>query len=350
MAPFRVRAGGLAALALVAGALATAAPAGAATVRLDSGTTTLRLDPATARSLDALGVSVSALRPARASGGGIAFPVSGGRIDPATAAGRIDHRGGLQLRSDRARVPLRAPRLSIGDRRSTLSVRIGRDRLHAFTLALSRAEVTRDGFGTDVSGVAVRLSRKGAAALNAAFQTRAFERGLAIGTATVRTTPAQLAFDGGATALALDPGTAQALTGLGIAVAPAAPASARPDGSLAFPITRGRVDADTLAGTIRHSGGLTFSRGATAVTVSDFVIDTAPDPKLTAEAAGDRLDLLALDLGGLTRELSGRTVSLGGIGATLAPPAAAALNAAFGTTAFRAGLPIGTATVTAEGV
>jgi hypothetical protein len=348
MAAPRVRAGGLAALALVAGALAAAAPAGAATVRLDSGTTTLRLDAGTARALDALGVSVSALRPARAGGGGIAFPVSGGRIDPATAAGRIDHRGGLLLRSDRARVRLRAPRLSIGDRRSTMSVRIGRDRLHAFTLALSRAEVTRDGFGTDVSGVAVRLSRKGAAALNAAFGTRAFERGLAIGVASVRTTPAQLAFDGGATALALDPGTAQALTGLGIAVGPAAPATARPDGSLAFPITRDRVDADTLAGTIRHSGGLTFSRGATAV--SDFVIDTAPDPKLTAEAAGDRLDLLALDLGGLTREIRGRAVTLGGIGATLAPPAAAALNAAFGTTAFQAGLPIGTATVAAEGV
>ena len=70
---------------------------------------------------------------------------------------------------------------------------------------------------------------------------KAFKRGLRVGTATVKAAPAQVAFTGGATSLALDPGTAQALTSLGITAAPAAPATANPDGSLAFPITGGKV-------------------------------------------------------------------------------------------------------------
>ena len=328
-------------------ALAVAAPAGAATVKLAGGSTTLRLDAGTAKALKGLGVSVTPITPAKAGSKGVSFPITGGTIDPATAAGTITHSGGLQLRAGATRVRLTSFTIGV-DATPSLSVKVGAARLHAFTLALAKAKVTRAGLGTRVTGVAVKLSAKGAAALNKAFGVKAFSRGLRIGTATVNATPGQIAFTGGATSLALDPGAAQALATLGISAAPAAPATARSDGSLAFPITGGKVDAKSLAGSITHSGGLTLSRGATTVTVTDFTIETAPAPKLTALLGTARFDLATLDLSAAKVATSERTVTVGPVTAKLTKAAADALNQAFGTTAFAEGLSIGTATVAAS--
>jgi hypothetical protein len=326
-------------------ALAVAAPAGAATVNLAGGSTTLKLDAGTAKALDGLGVSVTPIKPAKAGSKGISFPITGGSIDPATAAGTIEHGGGLQLRAGSTRVRLTSFTIGV-DRTPAISVKAGKARLTAFSLSLAKAKVARAGLGTTVSGVAVKLSAKGAAALNRAFGVKAFKRGLRVGTATVRATPGQIAFTGGATALTLDPGAAQALASLGISAAPAAPATANTDGSLAFPITGGRVDAKSLAGSITHSGGLTLTKGATAVTVSDFTIETAPAPKLTALLGTTRFDLATLDLSAARVATSGRTVTVGPVAAKLTKAAADGLNQAFGTTAFAEGLTIGAATVT----
>ncbi len=327
-----------------AGALGLTAPAHAATVELGSGSTKLKLDRGTARALDALGVSVSPVSPARAAGGSIRFPISGGAINPATGAGVIEHSGALQLRAGTTRVRLVDPRIAVG-KRARLSVRVGGKRLHAFLLSLRHAKVTRRGLDTRISRVGVVLSAKGAAALNQAFGVHAFARGLRIGTATVNAKPAQLAFRGGSTALALDPGTAAALTSLGVTAAPAAPATARADGSLVFPITGGKVDIKTLAGAIRHSGGITLSKGSTQVTVERFVIETAPSPKLTAAVGNARIDLATLELSAAQTSVNGRRVRVSGVVAKLTQGAADALNQAFQTNAFAAGLTIGTATV-----
>lgn len=345
----RIRAGLTAGAALAAAAVA-AAPASAATVSLDGGSTTLRLNPVTAKALDTLGVAATPIRPARAGRSGLTFPITGGRIDPATGAGRYAHSGGLQLRGHGTTVRLRNFQINAG-RRNTIVVRVGGKRLSAFAISLANARVSRPGFGTTVRNVRVTLSRQGAAALNAAFGVHAFRRGLPIGTATVRAKPAQIALKGDATSLALDAGAAAALTSLGVTVAPVGPATANADGSIAFPITGGKVNLSTLAGTIPHSGGLSFTAGATTVTVRDFIIDTAPTPKLTARLGNDRVDLLTLDLAGLQRSVSGRrTVTLSGVVAKLTDGAAAALNGAFGVSAFAGGLTIGTATVRAQAV
>lgn len=332
------------ALTVVAlGALAVSAPAGAATVGLGGGSTTLKLDRGAAQALASLGVKVTPISPAKAGSKGVTFPVTGGRIDPASAAGRINHSGGLQLRAGSTRVRLTSFVIRVG-KSPTLSVKVGKARLTAFTLALGSAKVTRAGLGTNVTGVVVKLSSKGAAALNGAFGVHAFTRGLRIGTASVKATPSQIAFTGGATTLALDPGTGQALASLGVSAAPAAPATAGASG-LAFPITGGVVDAKTLAGSIAHSGGLTLTKGATAVTVTDFGIETSPTPKLTAALGSARFDLATLDLSAAKTTVSGRTVTVGPVTAKLTKAAADALNQAFGTTAFAEGLTIGTATV-----
>jgi hypothetical protein len=326
-------------------ALVVAAPASAASVKLSGGSTTLKLDAGAARALQGLGVSVTPIGPAKAGSKGISFPITGGTLDPATAVGTIRHGGGLQLRAGATRVRLTSFTIGV-DKTPSLSVKAGKTRLTAFSLSLAKAKVSRAGLGTNVSGVAVRLSAKGAAALNKAFGVHAFTRGLRIGTATLRAVPGQIAFTGGDTSLALDPGTAQALTSLGTAAAPAAPATANPDGGLAFPITSGKVDAKTLAGSIAHSGGLTLTKGSTSVTVSDFVIETAPAPKLTALLGTTRFDLASLDLSAIKATVSGRTVTAGPVTAKLTKAAADGLNQAFGTTAFAEGLAIGTATVT----
>jgi hypothetical protein len=136
----------------------------------------------------------------------------------------------------------------------------------------------------------------------------AFQRGLRIGTATVRVRPGELSFTAAARrsrSIRRRPGADR----LGVSVAPAAPASAAEDGAIAFPITEGKVNARTLAGSNLAQRGLTFSAGATSVTVTDFVIETAPAPKLTAALGGARVDLLTLDLGGLNRKADGRDVT-----------------------------------------
>jgi hypothetical protein len=147
----------------------------------------------------------------------------------------------------------------------------------------------------------------------------------------------------GTTTLALDKGAVDALTSLGIAAAPLAPANAGGTG-LAFPITTGRVDAATLAGTIRHTGGLSLTRGATRVELRNFVIDTKRSV-LTARAGSARLAILDLDLSAVKVASRGRKLTVSGVSATLTKGAADALNGAFATHAFAKGLKLGTAVV-----
>jgi hypothetical protein len=156
-----------------------------------------------------------------------------------------------------------------------------------------------------------------------------------------------LSLNGEQTVLALDPGTADVLTENKIEVAPVDPASAGDDG-IAFPITGGEVDSETLGGTIDHSGGLAFSAGGSEVELTEFVVDTAAGTLTATTPDGAELVTLDLDLSGLERtdEQSGAIVA-SGIKATLSRDAAAALNEAFGVELFEGGLAIGDVTVTA---
>jgi hypothetical protein len=329
----------------VGATLLVASPAGAATVALSGGETRLTLSKGAAAALSDLGVAVAPTGKARVRSGAIAFPVTGGRIDPATAAGRVTHGGGIRLRAGATRVRLSDFTITVG-RSAAISARVdGGARLTAFRLDLSRARVFRDGLDTVAGRVGVRLSPVAARALNRAFGVSAFKGGLRLGTARVTATPSQIAFAGGRTDLALDAGVASALTTLGVTPGVTAGATANADGSIGFPITAGRVDARSLAGTIDHAGGLTLTAGATVVTLSDFRIDTRGAQLLGKVNGSALVPLLALDLSGPNVAIAGRDVTVGGVRATLTQGAADALNAAFGTTAFAPGLVIGAATV-----
>jgi hypothetical protein len=163
--------------------------------------------------------------------------------------------------------------------------------------------------------------------------------------AEATTDGAELVLTGESTTLALDEATAGVLTDNGVEVAPVDPATAGDEG-IAFPITGGTVEAESLAGTIEHSGGLVFSAGGTELEVTDFVIDTT-DGVLTATAGGDQIPLLAVDLTALERSDDSGTIVLEGIATSLSAEAAIALNDTFGVDIFEEGIPIGTVTVRA---
>jgi hypothetical protein len=324
------------------------APAAQAGADVSGGSTQLRLDSSTARVLTANGVTVTPVRPARAAGGSIAFPVTGGDVHPTYGSGTLEHSGGLTFRAAGKRLTLTDFTVRQTRSRGTLTAEAGGDRVPILTLNTRGSRVTRDGFGTRVRGVRATLSGPAAKALNATFGVKLFKRGLTIGTLDETIEPAEALWSGGSTALALDPGAAGALGSLGISAEPIGPATAE-NGGLAFPITSGNSNLETLAGTIRHSGGIALVRGATRVELTRFAIQVDDAPDLTALVGGQRVSILSLDVSGLTRAADGRTVTLGGVKASLTAAAAGALNQAFATDAFKEGLVLGTATVTAEG-
>ena len=193
-----------------------------------------------------------------------------------------------------------------------------------------------------------KLALAAGAALSATLALTTSGGALASGTHqtdSARAGATYVAFTGGATTLALDPGTAQALTDNGISVAPASEARVNTNG-IAFPIQGGLLNAKTLAGKITHSGGLTFTAGGQDLTIRDFTINTAKKT-LTAfvDEAGVRLTVLDLKLGKATVKVTRTRTVVSNVKAVLDPAAADALNAYYSTTLFQGGLKIGTATV-----
>ncbi len=148
----------------------------------------------------------------------------------------------------------------------------------------------------------------------------------------------------GTTTLALDKGAADALTSLGIAVAPIGNAKAGEAG-IAFPITNGKLNAKTYAGSIKHTGGLRLSRGETVVDLRNFTVRIDDAPDLTALAGDMRASIADLDLADAEIKATKKTLSVGNVTVALSELGANSLNAAFQTDAFKPGLVLGTAAV-----
>jgi len=171
---------------------------------------------------------------------------------------------------------------------------------------------------------------------------------------------ASVRLDGVRTSLTTDPVTTTVLFGAGIIPLPVAPTNVVPTADAArytFPITGGRVDAKTLAGSIRHSGGLLLAHRNgdntwTALGLTKFTINITKAPFLSAIVNGkDRAPIATLDLSGakITKFRShGRVfVRVANVGVTLNATATGAINTTFGT-ALPSTVPLGTATVLAR--
>lgn len=313
---------------------------------IGSGETAVKLRPAVAKLLTKNGVKVAPVKPAKVKSGAVVFPVTGGNLDPISAVGQIKHSGGLKFSAGKR--SLVARNFTIRTKAGILSGKVGGATVNLFKVDLKKAKITRPGLAVKVRGAVLSLTGASAAALNKTFKVRLFKPGLVIGTAVVNVVPSEvrLAASGG-TDLTLNPGTAQALTDLGVAAAPIGPAEALPSGAIRFPITGGRASTTTFAGAIRHSGGISLTAGPTTVELTDFTINVDADPDLTALVGGQRVSILSLDLTNLEASVTGRKIKLANVSADLTAAAAGALNAAFGVSAFTEGLNLGTASVNA---
>ena len=164
------------------------------------------------------------------------------------------------------------------------------------------------------------------------------------GTATAASPKVEV--EDGTTTLALDAGTASALTAAGIAVKPIGDAEAGSNG-ISFPVVGGWLTADPVGGRIHHLGGLRLRSADATVRLRNFVIRLDEDPDLLAYAGGpERVSIADLDLSQAQVSLTGNRLEASGVAVKLRADGAAALNAAFGLQ-LPAGLPLGTAAVDA---
>ena len=151
----------------------------------------------------------------------------------------------------------------------------------------------------------------------------------------------------GGTTLALDAGTAEALTSLGFTVGVLMPGKAT-DAGIRFPVTNGKVNRETLAGRIKHTGGLSLSRNGTTVELRNFWINIDEAPDLSAIVGDQRVSILDLDVSNIEVTKTKKAITIAGVQATLSEAAATALREAFDEPAFQPGLAVGTATVQAK--
>jgi hypothetical protein len=162
----------------------------------------------------------------------------------------------------------------------------------------------------------------------------------------------------GATTITLNTDTAAALTGITITPFNKAKGS-QATGAFKFPVTTGRVLADTSgdtptvkAATIKHVGGLRLSKDDKKVAIRNFWVSISDKgAKVTAQlVGGKRFDLATIE-GGSAPEFSGknnRTVTVKGVTLKLTKVAADALVATFGLDATQVteGTELGTADIT----
>jgi hypothetical protein len=158
------------------------------------------------------------------------------------------------------------------------------------------------------------------------------------------------------TTVELNTSTMAALTSLGVKVATTG--TAKLVGSdVTFPITSGYVEIHSnhnfkpgyIVGSVEHYGsGLTFSAGGKSLSVSDFVVDPGNSMLYASVGVTPDVPLLSLDGAAVKVSMSGSDVVLNGTVAKLTQTAASALDKTFGTTAVKAGLPLGTVHLVAD--
>jgi hypothetical protein len=175
---------------------------------------------------------------------------------------------------------------------------------------------------------------------------------------TVAQAPAQTAstktVSGGRLTVTLDTSFLQAVRSVGISPIRTRPANLR-HGVLTLPISVGSIDTTTGQIELVSSGGFAFTAGTTQVQLGNrfFTVLSGQQAVVSAMLSVNgntigRVALFDLQLPRLTLPLkpdANGDVTIGGIQFTLSDQIATALNTNFGTSAFTAGMPVGTATI-----
>lgn len=336
--------------------------------------TSVKIDAGTAEALKSLGVALAPSGSAsfEASTSTITFPITSGyaeihsdlNVKPGYIQGSIAHEGsGFSLSAGSTKVELSDFVVDPGN--SVLYGTVGgTPKVPLLSLDGTNVKVSMEGSNVVLQGTVAKLTDTAAGALNEAFNVSALKAGIPLGTvrlvakgdattydAVADKTARISRLDGKATNVTLDAGTAKALQSLGVAVAPIGTAKFdSATSTVSFPITGGfaAIHSDLgyqpgyIAGTVLHeASGLRFSNGNTSIDVTDFVVDPG-NSILTASSGGTfGIPLLALDGTNVKVSTEGSDVILQGTVAKLTATGAGALNATFGVSDFKEGLPLG---------
>jgi len=195
------------------------------------------------------------------------------------------------------------------------------------------------------AGLVVAACGGGSSGGNTASRSTAATSGTSSSTpATTTYVSAHATVIGKSTTVIVNPAISAALNHAGITVSAVAPATAKT--SLRFPVSGGQIVVATLAGTVDHSGGLTFKRSGKSVTLSNFVINTKTK-KLTATVGGQSMPIFNLNHA-RPKHVSRPhgIVVASNIKLTVTSQAATALNSDLGVSTFRTGMNFGIATLT----
>ena len=179
------------------------------------------------------------------------------------------------------------------------------------------------------------------------------------GSGVTDTVTAIPSLSGVGTSVALDAGTAAALTSLGVAIAPTGSATFdAATSTITFPITAGYAEIHSdksvqpgwILGSIDHAGsGFSLTAGSTKVELSDFVVDPGNSLLYGTVGGTPMVPLLFLDGTNVAVSMEDGNVVLDGTVAKLTDTAATALNQAFKVDAITAGTPLGVVNLVAKG-
>src|SRR5829696_491910 len=175
-------------LALSATAAQSAERHNGNTVALSGGKTWLKIDKGTAAALSDAGVKVEATGAAigpLAKHPYFAFPIVGGKVDKDPLGGRIVHSGGLAFSIGSERVEVRRFVIDLDRGVLTAEVAGAGQRIALLRLGAPKGGVEVGSERLVLRDVNAKLTAQAAAALNEAFDTELFEKGLLIGEAPV---------------------------------------------------------------------------------------------------------------------------------------------------------------------
>ena len=336
--------------------------------------TSVKIDAGTADALKSLGVALAPIGGATfdASTSTITFPITSGyaeihsdkNVKPGYIQGSIQHAdSGFSLTAGSTKVELSNFVVDPGN--SMLYGTVGgQPKVPLLFLDGTNVQIGTEGDNVVLQGTVAKLTDTAASALNKAFNVNAIKAGLPLGVvrlvakgspstydAAADQTARVSRLDGKTTSVTLDANTAKALQGLGVSVAPVGSATFNSATStVSFPITGGfaAIHSDLgykpgyIAGSVIHeASGLKFSKGSRSIEVTDFVVDPG-NSILTASSGGKSgIPLLFLDGSAVKVSMEGSDVVLQGTVAKLTGPGAAAMNATFGVSDFKEGLPLG---------
>ena len=332
---------GAAGLALAATlGLALAPAAGAKPQTVGGGTTTLKMTRAVAEFFADTGTKVKAIKPAKDKKSGIQLPIRSGELDSKKAKGSVKLDGGISLRGDGGKAELTKFAAKFA-KSSKVTAKVDGDKTKLFELDTDKAKAKQKGSTVTYSKVKAITTRKAARLIEEITDMELEEPDFVFGKLKLKAEigGGELPLSGGDTGLVLDPAARTKFDSQGITRAAVSPATRQGD-EYSFPVLGGKVAEDGGSGVIRLDGGIRLTKGGTSLELTKPRIHLG-DGEITAVIGGERRTVMSFPANKVEVTVNGQDVTVSGITAKLTEEGAAAINDAFGGSAFSEGEKFG---------